>query len=110
MMKGGDTMYNDTQQALCGAIKNKRAVMFSYDGEMRSFEPYTVYKSSTGKTLIYGFQVNGFSTITYDKEPKNFNVDHISTVEEARAFTPDATYTYRNLRNCYSVICSIELV
>lgn len=76
------TFFNilDVKEKLKQAIKNHLRVILRYDSEAtyRSFEPYVVYNSTQGNTLVSGTQIRDYKKDKADAEPHKFDLAKIN--------------------------------
>ena len=72
-----DLIYDD----LVKAIEGREVVSLIHKGMKRIVEPYLIYETKAGKTLLHGWQTGG----EWDKTPPpdwcNLHLDDISEVE-----------------------------
>ena len=94
-----------SQHELIQAIDNHLQVRFTYNGKLRTFEPYTILESEKDKILIWGILLN-------DKEPtRYFEIKLINnfSITQTR-FAPDHSYSPTRLNNYKRIIYSIDPV
>ncbi|MDO9355195.1 MAG: hypothetical protein Q7T55_15970, partial [Solirubrobacteraceae bacterium] len=80
-------------EALSSAIEGLRKVAFSYNGGMRTADPYELGRTAAGTALLRGYQTGGFSLRGQATGWKLFRVAGISSLEvQAATFSPRASY------------------
>lgn len=67
-------------QTICRAISERRVVQFEYDGGTRVVEPHCHGVSKTGKEVLRGYQVAGYSDSGNPIGWKLFSVQRMSGV------------------------------
>lgn len=88
------------EQALCSAIRNGVLAELLYEDDVhsRSFAPYVVYRTSTGKVCVFGMQVNPSSPSSRN-DPHIFEVGRIRHVNLTTThFNRDARFDLSNAR------------
>jgi len=70
------------QRTLCQAIKSRNWVKITQYDDLtsRTFEPYIVYESSTGKTLVGGVQIKNPVKPEDDRTYHNFDLAKVRLV------------------------------
>ncbi len=63
----------------CDAIKKLKVILLQYDADKsaRRFAPHAVYKSSTGKILVTGVQIDNPAEPWERLEPRNFDISKV---------------------------------
>ena len=78
---------------LSAAIEGLNVIFFSYNGGLRSVQPYELGKSIAGITLLRGYQTGGYSSRGRSTGWKLFRVAGISGLEvQAETFLPRGSY------------------
>ncbi len=96
---------------LCAAIKARTLVHLRYKTELafRTFAPFAVFKSTAGKTLVYGIQILNPLQPLDQNEPHNFEVGEISSLSRTLDhFTPDSRFSSFDKKYGNGVICAID--
>ena len=70
------------RNSIVASIQNKTTLMLAYKGDFaeRTFNPYFIYVSTTGKTLVSGWQLNNPSKPLEGKKYHKFDVSLIQRV------------------------------
>lgn len=78
---------------LIDAIQNRSTVMLTYKGDFgeRTFHPYFIYVSTTGKTLVSGWQLNNPSKPLDKEKYHKFDISLIQKV-----IVTDKTFQVKN--------------
>lgn len=101
----------NAQATLCDAIARHLLVKLRYDDDLqfRTFAPHVVYRSSTGKTLVGGTQINNPAEPLERNEPRNFDLTKIARLEvTAERFTPHPDFNRHDPRYRNGIICAIN--
>lgn len=95
---------------ICTAIDSKKVLNFYYNGGMRSVEPfcYGIHRS-TGKEVLRGYQIGGYSESEEFVGWKLFRVDEISKLTiTTKDFKGVREHYNPNDRIMKKIICRIE--
>ena len=81
------------RNSIIASIQNKTTLMLMYKGDFakRSFNPYFIYVSSTGKTLVSGWQVSNPAKPLDGEKYHKFDVSLIQNVS-----ITDETFQVKN--------------
>ena len=96
---------------LVEAIQNRSPVMLTYKGDFgeRTFHPYFVYISTTGKTLVSGWQVSNPAKPLDGEKYHKFDVSliqNVSITDESFQVKDGVPLTIPV--DCKSLICGIN--
>jgi hypothetical protein len=72
------------EKTITDAIRNRRVLEFSYNGQPRIVEPQTYGISTTGHPLLRGFQRTGGSISGYTTGLRLFEIGKISDLRQKR--------------------------
>jgi len=103
----------NAQQTLCAAIASHQLVRLRYqdDLQFRVFAPHIVYRSSTGKTLVAGTQINNPAEPLERNEPRNFDLAELTALEVAgEKFRPHHDFDRHDKRYRNGTICVIGAI
>ncbi len=95
-------------EIICQAIKERIVIQFSYEGQLRIVEPFTLgYHKDTGNLVLSAYRVGGFSKSQNDPPWRLYIVDDIRNL----SFSNRQAESYRNGYNpndsrMSSIICS----
>jgi hypothetical protein len=101
----------DLESLLCKAIRAKQVIRIRYQNEMynRTFEPYIVYRSPTGKVLVHGRQTRDDSNPMQGNDRRSFEVGRLNSV-----VLIEETFQHQGVLASFkteidmNIICSIE--
>lgn len=100
-----------TQQTLCAAIAGLKVVRLRYDDDRqdRRFAPHAVYRSTTGKTLVTGVQIDNPAEPWERLEPRNFDLSNIKLVQQTdETFRPHPSFSPSDKRYALGIICAVR--
>lgn len=69
------------EKTICGAIDSGKCLEFEYEEFRRVLNPFILYRSQDGETLIEGDQVEGKSESSSMPYWRSFRVDRIDSIE-----------------------------
>ncbi len=98
------------EQALCGAIRERRLVRLMYDDDRaaRIFAPHAVYPSTTGKVCVSGVQLVNPDDPIGNQKPRNFEVALIThLVVTDTTFVPDRRFNPHDEQYREGIICRV---
>ena len=92
------------EQELCKAISKRVLIRLKYDTDTveRTFAPYGVYNSNTGKVLVCGIQTDNPADPSEHDKPRNLEVGKIISISLTNiGFIPDDRFdpTDKKYRN-----------
>lgn len=76
------------EETICSAIGSSQCLEFEYEGHRRVVNPFILYRTEDGKTLIEGAQVGGTSDSGSMPYWRSFHLDKISSIEETEGLNP----------------------
>ncbi len=97
-----------TEEIICHAIKERIVIQFSYDGNIRIVEPFTLgYHKDTGNLVLSAYRVGGFSKSNSEPPWRLFVVNEISglSLTNRQAASNRAGYN-PNDKRMSSIICT----
>ena len=98
------------QSTLFKAIREHRIILLKYHDDVlnRDVEPYAVFDSTTGKTLLFGIQLRNSKKPLDPREPRYFELRNIRSVQITdKKFVPDHGFSAYKLKACLRVLASV---
>jgi predicted DNA-binding transcriptional regulator YafY len=97
-----------TKEIIYQAIKDRNVIQFSYDGQLRIVEPFTLgYHKDTNNLVLSAYRVGGYSKSQNDPPWRLYTVDDIRnlSVSDKHAESYRQGYNPRDSRMS-SIICT----
>ena len=86
---------------LCTAIRNHVLVTLKHDDDVagRTFAPYVINKTTKGKIVVFGMQIDNASIPSQRDNPHNFEIGKLRNVELTTVkFTVDPVFNIHDPR------------
>ena len=96
------------ENMICGAIRDRLRISFTYKDEVRLFEPHAVFTTSKGKTCVAGNEVRNLSDPTDQLGPHDFEIGRMSYLSLTDTnFTPDPRFDRTHATYRLGILCSV---
>lgn len=99
------------EQDIKEAVRQKLVMYVRYEGDFtdREFEPYILYRSTTGKMTVAGYQNSNPAEPLERDQWRNFTISKLQAIQLTNAtFTVDHRFDPADKRYSNGVICHVK--